>query len=498
MKKSKFITTPIYYANAEAHIGHAYTSILADAIHRYAKVWENRESFFLTGMDEHGQKIADKAKSENVEVMEFVQKWNESFKNLYSLLNVKYDRFIRTTDTDHEEVVKAVWNKFLENNDLYEKEYVGMYCVGCESFKTEKDLNEKGECPDHLKKPIELKEKNWFFKLSKYQMYLNNLISTNKLKIIPEYRKTEILNFINGGLQDISFSRSSKVVSWGIPVPNDDTQTIYVWCDALTNYISACNYRNLNLDNKNDFQKMWNEGNTLHLMGKDILKFHAIYWPAMLHSLGVEAPKEIMVHGMITSAGSKMSKTVGNVIDPINVIKNYNALSENSVLGENLGSEFFRYFVLKNVSPFSDGDVTMERMKEMYNADLANGLGNLVSRVVKLSEKYLQGVESFKQVELEKEHSEFVKSMENYDVMNAMNHIWKLIGEADNYMQTEQPFKTVKVDEEKGKVQLEFLREKVYTIARLLNPFMPTTSEMIKNIVKENKMPEKPLFPRYE
>jgi methionyl-tRNA synthetase len=225
---------------------------------------------------------------------------------LYEKLNVKYDRFIRTTDEDHEEVVKKVWLKFLENGDLYEKEYVGLYCVGCESFKTEKDLNEKGECPDHLKKPIELKEKNWFFRLSKYQEYLNDLISSNKLKIIPEYRKTEVLNFINSGLQDISFSRSNKVVSWGIPVPNDDTQTIYVWCDALTNYITGAKV----FSDEQNFQNFWENGETLHLMGKDILKFHAIYWPAMLYSLGFSAPKEIMVHGMITVAGQKMSKSM--------------------------------------------------------------------------------------------------------------------------------------------------------------------------------------------
>jgi methionyl-tRNA synthetase len=243
----------------------------------------------------------------------------------------------------------------------------------------------------------------------------------------------------------------------------------------------------------------WEDGYTVHVIGKDILRFHSIYWPAMLLGADLPLPKEILAHGFITSGGQKMSKSLGNVVGPNEILEKYKEIgSEKSILDEKFSSEVFRYFFLKNINPHTDGDFTWERLKELYNADLANGLGNLVSRVVKLSEKYLHGVESFKQVDLQKEHTEFAKSMENYDVMNAMNYIWKLIAEADNYMQTEQPFKTVKVDEEKGREQLEFLREKVYTIARLLNPFMPTTSEMIKDIIKKNKMPEKPLFPRYE
>lgn len=496
--KKNLVTTPIYYASGSPHLGHAYTSVLGDTISRYKQVFEKEDSFFLTGMDEHGQKILEKAKAENLDVMDFIQKFNTEYKALYKKLNVNYDRFIRTTDKDHEEVVKSVWNKILESGDLYEKEYSGMYCVGCESFKTEKDLTSEGLCPDHLVKPIILTEKNWFFKLSKYQEYLTDLISTNKLKITPEYRKKELLNFMDEGLRDISFSRSSKVMSWGIPVPNDDTQTIYVWCDALVNYITACNYGNLGVDKSLNFKEIWEDGNTLHLMGKDILKFHAIYWPAMLKSLGVSAPKEILVHGLITSGGQKMSKTIGNVIDPIAVIDSYNALAVNSILEEALGSDFFRYFVLKNVSPFSDGDVTLERMKELYNADLANGLGNLVNRTLRLCEKYLGSRSDFPKVNLQKDHIEFLESMNSHDVMTACNYIFKLVNECDLYMQSNEPFKVIKVDEAKGKEMLEHLRGQLFIIAELLHPFMPRTSEVIKNLIKENKMPEKPLFPRYE
>lgn len=485
-----FISTPIYYANGEPHLGHAYTSVLADALHRYAKL-QQKDSFFLTGLDEHGQKILEKANNSNLPVQDFVEQYNQSFKKLYQDLDVVYDRFIRTTDKDHEEVVGRVWLKLVEQGDLYEKEYEGLYCVGCESFKTEKDLTEDGLCPDHLVKPTVLREKNWFFRLSKYSDYLKEIITSNKLEIIPSTRKNEMLEFINSGLQDISFSRSKDVVSWGIPVPNDPTQTIYVWCDALVNYITACGYGT----DSSRFQEMWQDGQTLHLMGKDILKFHALYWPAMLKSIGVEAPKQILVHGMIMSGGVKMSKTIGNVISPQETLQTYNSLADKSLLGENVGSEFFRYFVLKNISPFSDGDVTMERMKELYNADLANGIGNLVNRVMKLCSMYFEEGYRPESTAFPKEYTE---AMERYDVKSAFEYIFKVVSEADLYMQTSQPFKVVKEDVEKGKEMLQHLRTQVYVVGRLLNPFMPKTSELIKSLVQSNQMPEKPLFPKYE
>jgi methionyl-tRNA synthetase len=492
--KKKFITTPIFYGNGSPHLGHAYTSVLTDAISRYHKHVLQQDTFFMTGTDEHGQKIFEKAKSDGITPKQLVDKYAEEFKILDKHLGVSYDRFIRTTDEDHYEVCKKLWNKMLDAGDLYQKEYVGMYCVGCEGFKTEKDLTPEGLCPDHLKAPVELKEKNWFFKLSKYQDFLKEKLESNELKVVPEFRKNEMLEFIKDGLHDVSFSRSKELMSWGIPVPNDDTQVMYVWCDALTNYITGAKVFS---DEKN-FQDFWQDGETLHVIGKEILRFHSLYWPAMLQSAGLEIPKEILVHGFITSGGQKMSKSLGNVVTPEQIFETYNFGVEKSILGADFQKEIFRYFFLKNINPHNDGDFTWERLKELYNADLANGLGNLVNRTVKLCEKYLEIKKDFTNIDLQNEHAEFVNSMKEYDVMNAMNYIWKKVNEADLYMQTNEPFKVIKVDLDAGKKHLEFLRSQVYSIARLLTPFMPTTSEMMQKIIKENKMPEKPLFPRYE
>jgi methionyl-tRNA synthetase len=498
--KNKFITTAIAYANGNPHLGHAYEFVLTDAISRFHKVWKKQNTFFMTGMDEHGQKIFEKAKSENIDVHEFVNKYAKVFQDLDKKLDVDYDLFIRTTNPEHYEVCKKLWMKIHDAGDLYQKEYVGMYCVGCEGFKTEKDLNENGECPDHLKKPIELKEKNWFFKLSKYGDFLKEKIESDELKIVPSYRKNEMLEFISNGLQDISFSRSKELMSWGIPVPNDDTQVMYVWADALTNYITGAKVFGKDEADEKNFQEFWTDGETLHVIGKDILRFHSLYWPAMLQSAGLAIPKEILVHGFITSQGQKMSKSLGNVVLPDEILNLYEGVGQDkSILGDKFSLEVFRYFFLKNINPHDDGDFTFSRMKELYNADLANGLGNLVNRTVKLCEKYLPLLTSpYKGEELEQNHKEFCNAMHDYDVMNAMNYIWRKINDADLYMQTNEPFKVVKVDLEAGKKHLEFLRGEVFTIARLLEPFMPTTSETIKKIILENKMPEKPLFPRYE
>jgi methionyl-tRNA synthetase len=490
----KYVTTPIFYGNGSPHLGHAYTTLLTDAISRFHKVWLKQDTFFLTGTDEHGQKIFEKAKSENISPKQLVDKYVEEFKTLDKEIGVEYDRFIRTTDADHYEVCKKLWTKMLVVGDLYQKEYIGLYCVGCEGFKTEKDLTPDGLCPDHLKAPVELKEKNWFFRLSKYETFLRQKLESNELKIIPEFRKNEMLEFMREGLQDVSFSRSKELMSWGIPVPNDDTQVMYVWCDALTNYITGAKV----FSDESFFADFWTNGETLHVIGKEILRFHSLYWPAMLKSAGLEIPKEILVHGFITSGGQKMSKSLGNVVAPTNIFSVYDFGVEKSILEKDFSKEVFRYFFLKNINPHTDGDFTWERLKELYNADLANGLGNLVNRVVKLSEKYLEVKTEFAQIDLQKDHVEFANAMKDYDVMNAMNYIWKKIQDADSYMQTNEPFKVIKVDLEIGKQHLEFLREQVYLVARLLNPFMPTTSEKIKGIIKQNKMPEKPLFPRYE
>lgn len=480
------IYTAIAYANGKPHIGHAYEYVLADAITRYHRLLSgNDKVFFCTGMDEHGQKIFEKAESLDKTPQQLVDEITQDFKDLDVSLQISYNKFIKTTDEIHKKTAQDLWMKMYNKNDLYEKEYEGLYCIGCERYYKESELNERGECPDHLKKPILFKEKNWFFRLSKYADQVRGLIVENKIKIYPEERKNEIFSFIEGGVEDISFSRSKKLLTWGIEVPNDDTQVMYVWCDALTNYLTAG--REVNV---------WGDSNMLNVIGKDILRFHALFWPSMLLSAGEENVQDILVHGHILSNGQKMSKTLGNVIDPQEVLANYNqALSANSSLSEWVSSEFFRYFILKNISPFSDGDVTHERMKELYNADLANGIGNLTNRIMKLCTTYLSDGYRPEPTEFP---IEYTQSMQKYDVKSAFEYIFKLVSDLDNYMQTEQPFKVIKVDEEKGKAMLHNMRTQLYTVGRLLQPFMPRTSDTIKGLIKNNQMPEKPIFPRYE
>jgi len=486
MKDRFTIFTAIAYANAKPHLGHAYEYVLADSIARYHKLM-GKEVFFVTGMDEHGQKIYNKAISEGKTAQELVDGVGEEFKSLDKMLGVNYDRFIKTTDADHKRVVQDLWMKMFENGDIFEKEYSGLYCVGCESYKTSTELDEGGNCLIHLTKAEILKGTNWFFRLSKYEKILKEKIERDEINIVPKNFKTEILAFIGTGLEDISFSRPKAVLTWGIDVPNDPTHVMYVWCDALTNYLTAAVGKD---------KKFWDDTKMLNVIGKDILRFHTLYWPAMLLSAGEKLPQNILVHGFITSGGQKMSKSIGNVIDPIELVNLYNKdLADKSLLGEEIGSEFFRYFFLKNISPFLDGDFTFERAKELYNADLANGIGNLVNRVLRLSEKYLELVENFQPVEFPKKYTE---SMENFDVKSAFESIFGIVSAADEYMQANEPFKVVKLDEAKGKEMLQHLREQVYLIGRLLNPFMPKTNELIKLLIKENKMPEKPLFPRYE
>lgn len=486
MSKRSTIFTAIAYANAKPHIGHAYEYVLADCIARYRKIIGD-EIFFCTGMDEHGQKIFNKAASDGKTAQELVDSVGEIFKSLDKTLEVNYDRFIKTTDSDHKKVVQDLWMKMFEAGDIFEKEYSGPYCVGCESYKNNDELDNNGNCLIHLNKAEILAGTNWFFRLSKYQNILKEKIESDEINIIPKNFKTEILSFISQGLEDISFSRPKKVLTWGIDVPNDTTHVMYVWCDALTNYLTAAVGKN---------KKFWDETMMLNIIGKDILRFHALYWPAMLMSAGENLPQNILVHGMILSNGHKMSKSLGNTVDPFELVNLYNTnLGDKSILGDQVGSEFFRYFFLKNISPFLDGDFTFVRAKELYNADLANGLGNLVNRVLKLSEKYLETNMNFGEINLPENYK---NNLDNFDVRSAFENIFEIASYADEYMQKNEPFKVVKVDEAKGKEMLQHLREQVYIISQLLSPFMPTTSEKIKEIIKENKMPEKPLFPRYE
>ncbi|MEK7071762.1 MAG: methionine--tRNA ligase, partial [Patescibacteria group bacterium] len=358
MKSKFYITTSIAYTNAPPHIGFALETIQADVLARYRRV-SGDGVFFLTGTDEHGAKIAKAAEKFGKNPQEFTDEISAKFQELTKGLNLSNDDFIRTTDQSrHWPTVKDIWLKLKENNDIYKKNYKGLYCLGCEAFITQKDLID-GKCKIHLKEPEAIDEENYFFRLSKYSSKIEELIKKDEVKIIPQEKKNEMLNFVRQGLEDISFSRPSKDLKWGIPVPDDDSQTIYVWADALVNYLLP--------------KKYWPAD--IHCLGKDILRFHATIWLGMLLSSKLPLPKSIFVHGFITSNGQKMSKSLGNVVDPFELIRKY-------------GADAVRYFLLREIPPTEDGDYTRQKFEARYNSDLASGLGNLVARVITLGAKF--------------------------------------------------------------------------------------------------------------
>jgi methionyl-tRNA synthetase len=478
MLSKTLITTAIAYANGAPHIGHAFEFVLSDTIARYLRQKNGSENvFFITGMDEHGQKIEGKAKEKGVTTQEFVDEYAMLFKDLDKDLAVSYDFFVRTSDKEKHYVgAQALWNKLAEKGDLEKRTYKALYCVGCEEFKTDKDLNEKGECPAHLKAPEVIEEENYFFKLSRYGEEIKKRIESNELLILPDTRRNEILALLERGLEDVSFSRPKSKVSWGIPVPGDDTQVMYVWCDALSNYITALGY---GYDSFNE--ELWS--NAVHVIGKDILRFHAAIWPGMLLSAGLALPKKILVHGHITSGGQKMSKSLGNVIDPREVIELFRP-----ACGD-LAGEALRFVLLHEVPSFDDGDITIDSIKAMYTAHLANGVGNLTSRIMKMAVSY--GV-SFKEPEIH----DFSNKLDGLNVNTVAKEIFSAVGEIDKYIQTVEPYKLIKVNEEQGKLEVGVVMKKLFYVAVNLQYFMPQTSAKILECIRENKMPETPLFGR--
>lgn len=473
-----YVTDPIFYPNADLHMGHAYTTTLCDVLARTTRL-ENRPTFFLVGNDENASKVAKAAIVAKADPQSFVDAQAEKFKSFYARLNIAYDDFIRTSDrTTHWPGAQALWNSLVAAGDIEKRAYVGWYCVGCESFKTEKELVD-GKCPDHNTVPDRIEEENYFFKLSKYTVAIKDLIERGRLLIVPETRKNEVLALLSRGLEDVSFSRpTEKVAGWGIPVPNDSSHTMYVWCDALVNYISALGFGQA--DN-NRYQEFWaGTGERIHIVGKDILRFHAAIWPAMLIAAKLPLPTVVFAHGMITSGGRKMSKTIGNVIDPVKLLDEY-------------GTDALRYFLIRKINPFDDGDVTEDSFREAYNADLANGLGNLVSRIMKLASQYLTAAPAIPDNTIP---AEFFDALHAFQFNRATDMIWDRIAVLDARIQDRQPFKLIKTDPEKGREEIAKLVVELYTIARMLNPIMPETNEKLKALIRANQAPAAPLFPR--
>jgi methionyl-tRNA synthetase len=470
--KKFYITTSIAYANALPHVGFALELVQADVLARYERLL-GKDVFFLTGTDEHGTKIAKKAEELGKNPKEFVDEISKKFMELCGVLNISNDDFIRTTDEGrHWPAVGKVWKGLRASGALYKKKYKGFYCYGCEAFIQEKDLI-NGQCPIHKRVPELVEEENYFFKLEKYLKQLEKIIENGKIKIIPLTKKKEVLGFIKQGMEDVSFSRSSDKLKWGIPVPGDASQTIYVWADALTNYISALGYGL----NEEKFKKYWPAD--VHCIGKDILKFHSIIWPAMLLSLKLPLPKKLFVHGFITSDGKKMSKSLGNVVNPFELAAKY-------------GADALRYYLLREITPTEDGDFSYEKFEARYNSDLASGIGNLVARTRAMLDKskfqnpnFKITKQSFKIKKVVKDaERKYKKAMEEFKFNEALGAAWELIGFCNQYIDKEKPWENKKGSQK----VLEDVVVVIIKIAGLLSPFLSGTSEKIS---KEMEVDEK-------
>ena len=491
MQKRKFYaTTPIFYPNGDLHIGQAYSSSISDFFVRMAKL-NGREVYFLTGADENSLKIQSKAVESGLEVMDFLDLQAKKTQILFEQLEISYDQYFRTTNKDrHHTGVIALWNKFVEKGDIYEGYYEGYYCVGCESFKTEKDLID-GLCPDHGTKPDFIKEKNYFFKLTKYANQVKTLLQNDTIKIFPESRKNEILSLIDKDVMDISFSRPNKGQVNVIPVPGDETQGIYVWGDALVNYISALGYGSLGQDLPESLYNIfWNNINSqkVHILGKDILKFHAFIWPAMLLAAEIPLPSQLIVHGLMQSGGRKMSKTIGNVISPVDMMNK-------------IGPEGLRFYFANNIPIFDDGEITEDLIISNYNAYLSNGLGNLTNRLIKMMISYDVSVnfDNIDKTDLYKKLEEnLIKTLEDFDINHYTHNLWKELSAIDVDIQTKEPFKLFKTNPDEARTIVENMMIRFYTIIYFIQPILPKTVSSIIQHIQDKEMPVKPLFPKVE
>lgn len=470
----RYLTTTLPYVNADPHIGFALEIVQADTL---ARAWrlQGDDVFFTTGTDEHGQKIWEAAEKAGKGITAYVDHYADEVKKLGDALNLSNDTFIRTTDAAHIYAAQEMWRRCQANGDIYKKSYTGLYCVGCELYKTERELTE-GHCALHPSLTLEeITEENYFFRFSSYQQKLLAYLEADDV-IVPYWRKEEAIAFVKGGLEDFSISREKKRLSWGVPVPEDENQVMYVWFDALTNYISTLGWP----QEDGNFKTYWNEAKVVQVAGKDQVRFQSLMWQAMLMSAGVKNTDQVFYHGFINSGGQRMSKSLGNVISPYDLVEKY-------------GTDATRYLLLRHVHPVEDSDVTWERLDEWYTANLVNGLGNLVARVMKLAQDNLEVPVSRPDP---RELPEELEALSHtFEFQKGMDYIWTRIQSADARITAEEPYKVVKTDPERGRAIIAELAEEVYWIGRFLKPCMPETAEAIKKAVLENKKPEN-LFPR--
>ena len=469
--KNRYITTAIPYMNGDPHIGHAVDYCLADVCARYYRLLGD-EVKFQAGTDEHGSKIAQKAEESDIEVKVFVDGKVDLFKGFIAKLNVSYTDFVRTTDEWHERRVQEIWKK-LESH-IYKDSYKGWYCTGCERFVTDKEFDENhGICPDHQKPYEKLEEENYYLRISDFKEQIRNAIESEKMLILPDFRKKEILKLLDES-PDVSISRPKSQLKWGVTVPGDDSQVMYVWVDALSNYITVLGYPD------NDISEWWPA--LVQFVGKDILRFHAIIWPAMLIGLGLSLPQTIVSHGMILADGQKMSKSVGNVVDPMSVIEKH-------------GLDAFRYFFLRHIDTFNDSDFTWAKFEDSYNNELANDLGNLVQRLATLASK--NDINSIGDVGLSLS-KEYCELMNKFEFAKAFDCVWEKVQALNKSIDEEKPWTMAKNGEnEKLEECLNRLITELLNVNLELTPFIPDTCSKINDVFSDVIMPPKtPLFPK--